>query len=182
MRARPKPKENVKPEKKLAKSLLAQLDEAWKKCKWHSFKGALEGLTEAKATWKPSHYRSPELWGFSGSILDILYHVAADSLLMSNQYFGDRTLTAEAVRERFKERGSNLAAALDLLDEGYAAARKALNKLTDRDLQKKVGKKKAWHAASVFIELIEHYLYHAGQVNYIRCLWEGTKAEASKSS
>jgi hypothetical protein len=38
-------------------------------------------------------------------------------------------------------------------------------------------KKKARRVESVFIELIEHYLYHAGQINYIRCLWEEAKEE-----
>ncbi len=71
-----------------------------------------------------------------------------ESLVTTNQAFRDQTLTAEAV-----------------------------NKLTDRDLRKKVGKKKAWRADSVFIEIIEHYLYHAGQINYIRCLWEGVKSK-----
>lgn len=174
---RAKPKTKAKLEKKLVKFLLARLEEAYEKSKWHSFKGALEGLTEAEAAWKPPHYKSPEPWGFSGSILDILFHVAADSLAMINQFFGDRTLTYEGVHERFKAKGGNLAAALALLAEGYDSARKALKKLPDRDLLKKVGKKKAWRTDSVFMELIEHYLYHAGQINYICCLWEGDKAE-----
>lgn len=175
---RAKPKEKIKPEKKLVRFLLARLDEAWEKSKWHSFKGTLEGLTEAEASWKPPHYKSPELWGFSGSILDILHHAAMESLVTTNQAFGDQTLTAETVRDRFQAQGGNLAAALALLDEGYATTRKALARLTDNDLKKKVGKKKAWRADSVFMGLIEHYLYHAGQINYIRCLWEGKKEES----
>jgi uncharacterized damage-inducible protein DinB len=174
---RPKPKAKVKSEKKQVRFLLARLDAAWAKNKWHSLEGALEGLTEAEATWKPLHYKSPEPWGFSGSILEILFHVAADSLATINQFFGDRILTYEGVRERFQAQGGNLAAALALLDEGYTATRKALTKLTDRDLPKKVGKKKKWRVDNIFVGLIEHYLYHAGQINYIRCLWEGTKAE-----
>lgn len=177
MASRPKSKLKAKLEKKLVKFLLTQLEAAWEKSKWHSFKGALEGLTEAEAAWKPPHYKSPEPWGFSGSILDILFHVAADSLAMINQFFGDRTLTYEGVHERFKAQGGNLAAALALLDEGHVAMRKALSKLNDRALLKKVGKKKAWRTDSVFMGLIEHHLYHAGQINYIRCLWAGAKTE-----
>lgn len=177
MASRPKPKAKGKPEKKQVRFLLGRLEAAWEKSKWHSFKGSLEGLTEAEAAWKPPHYKSPDPWGFSGSILEILFHVAADSLAMINQAFGDGTLTYEGVRERFKAKGANLKAALALLAEGYDSTRKALTKLNDRDLLKRVGKKKAWRADGVFIELIEHYLYHAGQINYIRCLWEGVKEE-----
>lgn len=185
MTARPRPKAKVKSarkpvEKNRVKFLLARLDEAWQKSRWHSLKGALKSLTEAEATWKPPHYQSPDPWGFSGSILEILFHVAADSLAMINQFFGDGTLTYEGVRERFKAKGANLKAALDLLEESYATARKALAKVSDNDLKKKVGKKKAWRADSVFMELIEHHLYHAGQINYIRCLWAGAKTELKR--
>lgn len=176
-----KTKAKIKSEKKLVRLLLGRIEDSWEKSKWHSFKGALEGLTEAEASWKPLHYKSPEPWGFSGSILDILLHVAVDSLVMPNQAFGDQTLTAEAVRQRFLTQGGNLKAALALLDEGYTSTHKALARLTDRDLQKKVGKR-SWpsrmrRAEGLFAELIEHYLYHAGQINYIRCLWEGARAE-----
>jgi uncharacterized damage-inducible protein DinB len=132
----------------------------------------LEGLTEEEAAWRPEHYRSPEPWGFSGSILDILIHVAIDSLVMPDQTFGDRTLSAEAIWERFQAEGGGLAAALALLQEGYQATRRVLAQLTDRDLEQKVGTQQR-SAESLFVELIEHYLYHAGQINYIRCLWEG---------
>ncbi len=179
LRKKPKAKgkARIKPEKKQVRFLLARLAAAWEKGKWHTLKGALEGLTEAEAAWKPPHYRSPEPWGFSGSILEILVHVAADSLAMISQFFGDESITYEGVRERFQTQGGTLSAALALLAEGYDSTRKALTKLNDRDLLKNVGKKKAWRADSVFMELVEHYLYHAGQINYIRCLWEGTKAE-----
>ncbi len=186
MTARPRPKAKVKPakkpvEKNRVKFLLARLEAAWAKSQWHSLKGALEGLTETEATWKPPHYQSPEPWGFSGSILEILVHVAADSLAGINQFFGDESVTYEGVRERFQAQGGNLSAALALLEEGYTATRKALTKFTDDDLKKKAGKKKARRADSVFMELVEHYLYHAGQINYIRCLWEGAKAELGAS-
>lgn len=92
--------------------------------------------------------------------------------MMPDQAFGERTLTAEAVWERFQAQGGNLAAALELLEEGYQATHKTLAQLTDRDLEQKVGAQQR-SAESLFIELIEHYLYHAGQVNYIRYLWEG---------
>lgn len=180
LKQKAKSKAKVKPEKKLVRFLLARLDEAWAKSKWHSFKATLEGLTEAEASWKPPNYKSPEPWGFSGSILEILVHVAADSLAMINQFFGDETLAYEGVRERFVAQGGNLDAALALLDESYTTARRSLARLTDRDLRRKVGKKKKWRADSIFNEYIEHHLYHAGQINYIRCLWAGTKTELSK--
>lgn len=186
MGPRPEPITGREPEKRLVEFLLARFEEAWEGSKWHSFKGAWEGLTEAEATWKASAYQSPKPWGFSGSIVDILYHVAVDSLVMPNQAFGDRTLTTEAVRERFQARGAHLAAALALLEEGYAATRNALAKLSDRDLPKQAGREQ-WpsrmrRVEGLFTELIEHYLYHAGQISYIRCLWAGATAEREEGA
>ena len=112
--------------KERVRFLLDRLEDAWERSKWHSFQGALERLTAEEAAWRPEHYRSPQPWSFSGSILEILVHVALDILVMTNRAFGAQTLTAEAVWERFRAEGGDLAAALDLLEEGYQATREAL--------------------------------------------------------
>jgi uncharacterized damage-inducible protein DinB len=164
-------------EKERVRFLLDRLADAWEGSQWHSFRRALEGLTDEEAAWKPLQYKSPEPWGFSGSILDILLHVTIDTLMMPNQVFGDRTLTAEAIWERFQAQGGDLAAACALLEEGYEATYKALAQLTDRDLEQKTGTQKERSLESLFIEAIEHYLYHAGQIHYIRCLWEGASSQ-----
>jgi len=66
---------------------------------------------------------------------------------------------------------------LDLLEEGCKATRKALDQLADCDLQQKIGAQKERSTESLFVEVVEHYLYHAGQINYIRCLWEGVRTK-----
>jgi len=161
--------------KKLVKFLLQQLEDAWEKSEWHGFKRSLEGITEQEAAWQPPHYKHP--WDFPGSITFIVFHVGGDDLCEINQAFGDRTLTWEALEAKFKASGGNLAAALKIAEEGHAAIQKTLEKMSDADLAQKltIGKRE-WQADEFFMMLIEHHLYHAGQINYIRCMLDGLKA------
>lgn len=160
-------------------ALLGRLDAAWSLSRWHSIQGAVKGLTDEEAAWIPPDYQCPETWGLSGCVLDILYHVAEDSLVYPNQALGDGTLTSAVVEARFRERGGNREAALDLLDEGYQTVRDWLDKLSDADLDTHLTTPQLYAGLSVealFVELIEHYVYHAGQVHYVRSLYEGAWA------
>jgi len=164
-------------DRKIVDFLLHRLDDAFYKSRWHSFKSAIEGLSQEEASWKPPKYRSPPPWSFSGSILDLIFHLGADDLFQLNQVFGDRTLTWEALHERFKSEGGNLEVALKLAEEGYQALREKLNTLTDSGLEerRKTAGGRDITAERFFVMLIEHHIYHAGQINYIRGLYEGSK-------
>lgn len=157
-------------------SLLRRLDEAWAASRWHSFRGSLEGLTEDEATWIPPDYQSPEPWGLSGCILDIPFHVAVDNVVYPDQAMGKRSHTTPMMEAQFHDGGGNLRAALDLLDEAHAHLRDVLSTLSDADLDGRVEADGIYQELSrelLFVELIEHYVYHAGQINYIRSLYEG---------
>lgn len=163
-------------------ALLRRLDAAWEESRWHSLRGSLEGLTEDEATWVPPDYQPPEPWGFSGCILDILLHVAADAFIYPDQAVGQDSPTTAMVEAQFHDRGGNLQAALGLLDAGHAHLRDVLASLNDADLARRVEAAGIYQGASVetlFIELIEHDVYHAGQINYIRSLYEGGSSDRS---
>lgn len=98
-----------------------------------------------------------------------------DSLVMADQALGGGAVTAQVVRERFESQGGDLGAVFPLLEEGYRATHQALASLTDGNLARPVGSKKRRTAESLFAELIEHSLYHAGQINHVRGLWEGAQ-------
>lgn len=167
----------MKENRRITEFLLARLDDAFSKSRWHSFKSAVEGLAQEEASWKPPKYQSPPLWSFSGSILDLIFHVGADTLFQLNQIFGDRTLTWEALHERFQAQGGDLKAALDLTEEGYQALHEKLNKLADAELHErhKTASGREITAERFFVMLIEHHIYHAGRINYIRGLYAAAK-------
>lgn len=167
-------------DRKLVEFLLARLDDAFYKSRWHSFKSAVEGLTQEEASWKPPKYQSPSPWNFSGSILNLIFHLGADDLFQLNQVFGDRTLTWETLHERFKAEGGDLKAALKLTEEGYRALREKLSGLTDAQLSErhKTARGREITAERFFVMLIEHHIYHAGQINYIRGLYAGLNPAA----
>ena len=159
--------------------ILADLAErAFSKSPWHSLMSALEGVTDEAFTWLPERH-SGFPW-MDGSIQDIVYHVAGDKLVQLNHAFGDATMNWENVP-------ISKGCSADILSApGQAASQRYIHSLhsaqealiaairsTD-DLDAKVtgwGGKRL-KAVDFFLMLIEHDLYHAGQIRYIRNLVE----------
>jgi len=154
--------------------LRQQLEEAYRGSRWHSFKSALEGITPEEARWTPPAYE-----GFpwmKGSIVEIVFHVGGDSLYQLDYALGDRKLTWEELEGRFQEMGGDLEAALRLAEEGYQALKRALDSLTDEDLKRKYPTPEGKGERTLgefFRMMIEHHLYHAGQIVYIRSIRRG---------
>lgn len=154
--------------------MLAELlERAYHGSRYHSLRRALEGVDDEMARWRPSHYK-----GFPwmhGSILEIAFHVAGDKHALHNVAFGDGSLTWEQIQQRFEQDGSDIAAAIRLADAGHEQLLATLRALTDDQLTQKVpyyhGKRLS--AEEIFLLAIEHDIYHAGQIWYVRCLVEG---------
>lgn len=152
--------------------LQRQIEAAYRTSRWHSLKRALEGLKPEEAAWTPTPYK-----GFSwakGSIVEILFHVAGDTLYQLDYAFGSGTLTWEKLKERFAQAGGDLKAAQALLVEAYAELERRLSALTDADLacsyRAPDGEKTL---EELFGMILEHFLYHAGQIVYVRNLLAG---------
>lgn len=166
--------------KVLTHFLAERIKDAWERSRWHSFKGSLQGVTPEMAEWVPGPYR-----GFPfnrGCILDIAYHVGGDKLVQWSQAFGDKGITWEVVRHRFEEMGGTLESALALGEEGTQKLLETLENLNDEDLAQL---RPIWGGRKIrtdafFVMVIEHDIYHAGQVWYIRCLWEGAHQGLTK--
>ncbi len=161
----------------LVTHLRQQFEAAYRGSRWHSLAAAIKGLQPDEAAWQPPHYR-----GFSwahGSILEILFHVAGDTLYQLDYACGGRSLTWEALEARFQRDGGDLEAARKLLDESFAALQKNLESLSDADLTRTYRApdgKTHRTLGELFEMLLEHFLYHAGQIVYVRNLWAGLKA------
>lgn len=160
----------------LTDKLVRSLDAALRKSEWHSMEAALRGLSEAEAGWAPSRYEGFP-WS-KGSIREIVLHVAADMLVQHSIGFGDGSLDWDKALALPEVREGTLDAARRLLKRGEHELRRTLSELTDEDLGRKVTTwgGKTMSAESFFDMMIEHALYHAGQIRYIRCLIEGERA------
>ncbi len=156
-----------------AEMLAQMLERAYRGSRYHSLRGALEGVDEATARWQPPHYK-----GFPwmhGSILEIAFHAGGDKHMLYSTAFGDGSLTWEQVKERFEQDGGDLAAALKLADRGQELLLSALRQMSDDALARKVPyyHSRKIPAEEIFLLAIEHDIYHAGQIWYVRCLVEG---------
>ncbi len=158
----------------IIEQLKRALKSAYEESRWHSFKSALKGIRPEEALWIPPAYQ-----GFPwmrGSILEIVFHVGGDSLYQLDQALGHRRLSWEELQARFSAEGGDLPAALKLAEEGYGALRQALDSLTDEELSHTYPTPEGRGERTLeefFQMMIEHYLYHAGQIVYVRCLWQG---------
>jgi len=162
-------------ERKLVDCLLARLDEAYEGSPGHAFKSVVQGLSEDEAAWTPQGYRHP--WGLDGSSLAIIIHLGTVSVMMHDRIFGSGQLSREDVLARFEADGADLAAALRLAETGYRALRGELDALCDDELNRTCAFSKGWTMTleQFFARMVEHHLYHAGQLQYVRTL-NGGKA------
>jgi len=170
-------------ERMIVEHLKAQLESAYRGSRWHSLLSALKDITPEEAAWKPPAYA-----GFpwmEGSIVEIVFHVGGDSLYQLDHALGAGELTWEALQERFRREGGDLPAALRLAEEGYRALQKALDSLSDGDLQREYptpeSKGREKRTLQAFFEMmIEHHLYHAGQIVYARCVFQGLRSSGGR--
>jgi uncharacterized damage-inducible protein DinB len=151
--------------------LWERLETAFRGSRYHSFIASLKGVREEEARREPPHYR-----GFAhmtGSILNLAYHVAGDKAVLISHAFGDGSVTWEHVRARFDALGGDLAAARALAEEGHAQVLDMLSQQTDASLDapRPYYGGKTLTAYEIFAIIAEHDLYHAGQINYVRCLY-----------
>ncbi len=154
--------------------LKQRLEEAFRGSRFHSFLGSLKGVTEEQAVWTPPHYKGfPHM---TGSILNLAFHTGGDKHVLLSTSFGDGSLTWPVMQAHFEELGGNLAAARTLAEEGHTLVLRTLEEQAEGSLDRPVPYYggKTLTALEVFTIVAEHDLYHAGQINYVRCLIAGS--------
>jgi hypothetical protein len=163
----------------VTREILTDLAErAFSKSPWHSLMSALEGVSDEAFTWLPDRHN-----GFpwmNGSIQDIVYHVTGDKLVQLNHAFGDGSMNWENVPIA-KGCSADILSAPEHAESPpyihalYSAQEALIEAVRNcEDLNAKVtgwGGKRL-KAVDFFLMLIEHDLYHAGQIRYIRNLVE----------
>jgi uncharacterized damage-inducible protein DinB len=150
--------------------LLAFLDQAFDHTSWHgpNLRSSLRGLSATLASWKPSPKRK--------SIAEIGIHAAYW------KYTIRRRLTG-AKRGSFPLKGSNWfslpqpfddqawASIVQLLDEQHRALRSTVESLDVTRLSKRAGTSKLT-VADLVRGVAAHDLYHSGQVNMLKRMYE----------
>jgi uncharacterized damage-inducible protein DinB len=147
--------------------LLYLMDEAFQGTKWHSLLGNLQSVKAEDWLWVPPDGRR--------SIRDIVQHVAGAKLMYRNHAFGEADLTWDDPAVAGEERLSTISDAVEWLKEAQTLLRESVAGLDDDELTSP--RKANWGTLKetrwLIAVMIEHDLYHAGEINHIRCLHQG---------
>jgi uncharacterized damage-inducible protein DinB len=147
--------------------LLYLSDNAFAGEDWHSLLTNLRDVT-------------PEMWGRippggQRSIRDIVEHVGGCKYMYENHAFGDGTLTWDDPPAAGNGVMANKDSAIAWLRDGHGQLGQSIAKLDDAELDRPRMtnwgelKETRW----IVTTMIQHDLYHAGEINHIRSLLDG---------
>ncbi|MER3413133.1 MAG: hypothetical protein C4341_02625 [Armatimonadota bacterium] len=148
--------------------LLALQERAFRTSPWHSLLNSLDGVPDDVFVRAPEKH-SGFPW-MDGSIRDIVYHVTGDKVVQLSHAFGDGSVTWESV----KVARASLGSMVEQLLEAHAHLAETLKQQSDESLGNKVRTwgGKTMTACDFFLMLVEHDVYHAGQIRMLRNLYE----------
>ena len=144
--------------------LLYLLDGAFQGPEWHSLLGNLRSLTPEDWTWVPP--------GGHRSIRDIVQHVGGCKFMYHNHAFGDATLTWDDPLVEGGDALSSVSTAIEWLRDGQEHLRSDVAVLDDAEMLRPRMtnwgelKETRW----IIAVMIQHDLYHAGEINHLRSL------------
>jgi uncharacterized damage-inducible protein DinB len=144
-------------------ALLYLLDDGFEGGRWHSLIGNLRAVTPDEWRWVPP--------GGSRSVAAIVHHVGVCKLMYANHAFGDASLTWESV-EPPKEATAEPSSALVWRRTAQSRLRAALAALDDADLLalRRANWGERCETRWLIATMIQHDLYHAGEINHLRSL------------
>jgi hypothetical protein len=140
------------------------LDSAFDASRWHSVVGNLNSVSPEAWTWIPP--------GGDRSIQYIVEHLGLCKIMYENHAFGDGNLRWD---DRLIEDESVLAtipSAVEWLRSCNDRCRRSVAALNDADLLRlrKTNWGEAMETRWIISVMLEHDLYHAGEINFIRFL------------
>lgn len=133
----------------------------------------LEGAPDAALAWTPP--------GGRRSITAIATHAGAAKRLYHDHAFGRGSLRWEDAGLA-PDRAADRTALLTWLEAGHQAFRKAVAALADDSLllaTRKAPWGEQWETRRIIAQVLEQDLYHAGEINHIRALFEENDGSAS---
>lgn len=146
--------------------LVYLLDEAFQGTdkRWQALETNLRSVTQEDWLWVP-----PD--GVR-SIRDLVIHVGGAKLMYHNHAFGDGQLTWDDPSLCGPDELPSIAGAFEWLRQGHEQLRASLAVLSDADLLVPRRTPQNWLKETRWIiaTMIQHDLYHAGEINHIRAL------------
>jgi hypothetical protein len=156
--------------------LLSLLDEAFDGAEWHSLVGNLRPVTNEDWRWVPQ--------GGQRSVCDIVQHVGGSKFMYHNHAFGDATLAWDDPLVGGGKALESVDSAIGWLQVGQERLRRGIAVLTDdaelvrlRMTNWGEWKETRW----IITTMIQHDLYHAGEINHLRSLRQDTDRWAYES-
>jgi len=144
--------------------LIYLLNEAFGGMDWHSLLSNLHSVMPEDWLWVPP--------GGQRSIRDIVGHVGGDKYMFHNHTFGDAQLTWDDPLVEGHDALSTIAEATSWLQEGQRRLRESIAALDDAELLRP--RLTSWDELKetrwIITMIMQHDLYHAGEINYIRAL------------
>ena len=146
--------------------LLYLMDNAFQTSRAHSLLSNLGTVTEA------DYARDHE----GRSIREMVRHVAAAKHVYDNQAFGDASLFMPSFQSRIYESKATMAEDLEWLRHGYEQLRTSVAALDDGGLStpRPVHMGGTLPTRQIISIMVEHDLYHAGEINHLRALMQDT--------
>jgi hypothetical protein len=144
--------------------LLGLLDEAFQGTRWHSLLRNLETVAPDDWTWVAP--------GGRRSIRDVVAHVGGCKYMYDNQAFGDGRFTWDDPPIAGGDALATIPSAIEWLREGHERLHRSIAALDDDELPRLRGHHSGTPRETRWIikTMIEHDLYHAGEINVIRAL------------
>ncbi len=145
------------------------LDDAFMGPDWHSLLSNLNTVAPEDWTWTPP--------GGERSIRDIVRHLGSGKLVAHNQAFGDGTLTWDDPRLDGDAATVDIPSAIAWLRMGHERLRGGVAALAgDAELLRP--RRTNWGELRetrwvIVVTMIQHDLYHAGEINHLRSLHQG---------
>lgn len=143
---------------------LRLLDSAFNGSRWHSLLGNLGAVSPEDWDWVPPDGQR--------TIHEIVRHIAGAKLVYHNRAFGDGQLPWDDPSVEGTDLAPTMEAMIDRLQANQTRFRESVAALTDAELfatrVNHLGKSQEirWFITTI----IEHDLYHAGEINHIRAL------------
>ena len=144
--------------------LLYLMDAAFDGTDWHSLLRNVRSVRDEDWQWVPA--------GGNRSIRDIVQHVGSSKLMYQDHAFGGATLTWDHPLVDGGEALATVASAVAWLQEAQERLRQSVASLGDAELLRP--RMTNWGELQetrwIVAVMIQHDLYHAGEINHIRCL------------
>jgi uncharacterized damage-inducible protein DinB len=146
--------------------LLFLMDNAFERSRPHSLVNNLSTVTDDDYTREHD----------GRSIREMVRHLAAAKHVYDNQAFGDATLFMPGFQDRIYTSTASMAEDLEWLHHGHHQLRASVGALDDADLAqpRPVHMGGTLETRVIISIMIEHDVYHAGEINHLRALMQGT--------